>query len=100
MKDLREMDSCRSANPVAMPDELRVIDTPLRLLNWKAELRRHPRPAVRSYSCARSGTGFLDRVLGWPMSLRELEAQHAVGGATARANRGLPVQGSLFGQNH
>ena len=76
MKDLREMDSCRPANPVAMLDELRVIATPLRLLNWKAELRRHPRPALRSFSCVRSGTGIPDRVLAWPMSLRELEVRN------------------------
>ena len=42
MKDLREMDSCRPAIPVVVPDELQVIATPLRLLNWKAELRQHP----------------------------------------------------------
>ena len=59
-----------------------------------------PRPAVRSFSCARSGTGISDRISAWPMSLREREAQHAVDGATPRADRGVPGQGSSVGQNH
>ena len=42
MKSLRELDACRPIDPVAVPPQVQVIATPLRIESWRAELRQHP----------------------------------------------------------